>query len=144
MLFRSRLGVVVATVVTMQVALNAFARPAAGGLIAARPGEMSGTVRELVLRIGLPSMRDLTAGMSDVAVRRAFDAIVDGMRMTELIVGVVAIAVGVVVIAAGTPVIHDGRWGLATQEVAVAILESARTRKEVFLRHQVPLPDREV
>jgi len=47
-------------------------------------------------------------------------------------------------VTAGTPVIHDGRWGLATQEVAVAILESARTRKEVFLRHQVPLPDREV
>ena len=42
----ARLGVVVATVVTMQVALNAFARPTAGGLIAARPGEMSGTDRK--------------------------------------------------------------------------------------------------
>lgn len=39
------------------------------------------------------------------------------------------------------PVVHDGRWGLATQEVAMAILESTRTRQEVIMRHQVPLPE---
>src|SRR5262249_6122135 len=32
----------------------------------------------------------------------------------------------------------DGAWGLATLEVLLAIEESGRTRKEVFLRHQVP------
>lgn len=32
---------------------------------------------------------------------------------------------------------HDGRWGLASLEVQLAILESGRTRREVELRHQV-------
>ncbi len=43
-------------------------------------------------------------------------------------------------VTTGKPVTHDGRWGLATQEVAVAILESARTRQEVRMQHQVPVP----
>jgi phthalate 4,5-cis-dihydrodiol dehydrogenase len=37
------------------------------------------------------------------------------------------------------PLWHDGRWGLATLEVCLAILESARERKEVRLTHQVPV-----
>jgi len=36
--------------------------------------------------------------------------------------------------------VHDGRWGLATMEVCFAILESARTGKDVALRHQVDTP----
>jgi phthalate 4,5-cis-dihydrodiol dehydrogenase len=32
---------------------------------------------------------------------------------------------------------HDARWGKATLEVALSILQSARERREVFLRHQV-------
>ena len=39
------------------------------------------------------------------------------------------------------PVFHDGRWGAATLEVCLAILESAAQRKEFFLSHQVPTPD---
>jgi phthalate 4,5-cis-dihydrodiol dehydrogenase len=35
------------------------------------------------------------------------------------------------------PVYHDGRWGKATLEVCLAILESARERREIFLSHQV-------
>ena len=35
----------------------------------------------------------------------------------------------------------DGAWGMATLEVLLAIEESARTRKEAFLRHQVPTID---
>lgn len=38
-------------------------------------------------------------------------------------------------------VVHDGRWGEATHEVTVAIMESARTGNEVFLSHQVPVPE---
>src|SRR5919109_445179 len=34
----------------------------------------------------------------------------------------------------------DGRWGKATVEVLLAVLASARERREVFLAHQVPLP----
>lgn len=40
----------------------------------------------------------------------------------------------------GKPVQHDGRWGLATLEVCLAIMESARERKEIYLKHQVPFP----
>jgi phthalate 4,5-cis-dihydrodiol dehydrogenase len=38
------------------------------------------------------------------------------------------------------PVFHDGRWGEATLEVCLAILESARQRREIFLTHQTPVP----
>jgi phthalate 4,5-cis-dihydrodiol dehydrogenase len=41
----------------------------------------------------------------------------------------------------GRPIFHDGRWGEATLEVCLAILESSRQRKEIFLSHQVPSPD---
>jgi hypothetical protein len=40
----------------------------------------------------------------------------------------------------GRTMLHDGRWGMATVEVQQAIIESARQRKEVRLRHQVPVP----
>ena len=31
---------------------------------------------------------------------------------------------------------HDARWGKATLEVALAILQSAREKREIVLRHQ--------
>ena len=39
------------------------------------------------------------------------------------------------------PVYHDGRWGLATLEVCLAIMQSARERREILLTHQSPTPD---
>jgi len=39
------------------------------------------------------------------------------------------------------PVFHDGRWGEATLEVCLAMIESAKERKEIFLSHQVPSPE---
>jgi phthalate 4,5-cis-dihydrodiol dehydrogenase len=39
------------------------------------------------------------------------------------------------------PLPADGVWGMATLEVLLAIEESGRTRKEVFLRQQVPTID---
>ena len=44
-------------------------------------------------------------------------------------------------IVGGQPVWHDGRWGMATLEVCLAIMQSARERREVLLQHQVPVPD---
>jgi phthalate 4,5-cis-dihydrodiol dehydrogenase len=41
----------------------------------------------------------------------------------------------------GKPLVRDGRWGKATLEVALAIVESARERREVMLKHQCPTPD---
>jgi phthalate 4,5-cis-dihydrodiol dehydrogenase len=40
-------------------------------------------------------------------------------------------------IATGRPPVHDGRWGKATLEVALAIQQSARDHREVALNHQV-------
>jgi phthalate 4,5-cis-dihydrodiol dehydrogenase len=37
----------------------------------------------------------------------------------------------------GKKPVHDGRWGKATLEVALAIQQSARERREVTLAHQV-------
>ena len=37
--------------------------------------------------------------------------------------------------------IHDGRWAKATMEVCLAMIESAGSRKEVMLHHQVPTLD---
>jgi len=39
------------------------------------------------------------------------------------------------------PVFHDGRWGEATLEVCLAILESAKERREITVSHQVPSPE---
>ncbi len=37
--------------------------------------------------------------------------------------------------------IHNARWGKATMEASLAVLESARTRQEILLHHQVPVND---
>ena len=44
-------------------------------------------------------------------------------------------------IRSGDPPVHDGRWGKANVEVALAILQSAREGREVALEHQVAVPD---
>ncbi len=44
-------------------------------------------------------------------------------------------------VAHNRPVFHDGRWGAATLEVCLAVLESAQKRQEIFLSHQVPSPE---
>jgi len=42
----------------------------------------------------------------------------------------------------GQKAFHDGRWGMATLEVALGLMESARTGREVQLTHQVEMdPD---
>jgi phthalate 4,5-cis-dihydrodiol dehydrogenase len=43
-------------------------------------------------------------------------------------------------VAEDRPPLHDGRWGKATLEVALAILDSARQRREILLAHQSPVP----
>src|SRR5574342_116467 len=39
------------------------------------------------------------------------------------------------------PIRHTGLWGMGTLEVCLAIMQSAKERKEIFLSHQVPAPD---
>jgi len=38
------------------------------------------------------------------------------------------------------PIRHTGPWGMATLEVCLAIMESSKERREIFLSHQVPSP----
>ena len=45
-----------------------------------------------------------------------------------------------VAIRSGHAPLHDGRWGKATVEVALAILRSAREGREIQLEHQVGVP----
>ena len=40
----------------------------------------------------------------------------------------------------GKPALHEGRWGMATLEVCLAMLESARENRDVALQHQVATP----
>ena len=40
----------------------------------------------------------------------------------------------------GRPPLLDARWGMATTEVCLGILQSARERRELRLEHQVGLP----
>ena len=44
-------------------------------------------------------------------------------------------------VAHDRPVFHNGRWGEATLEVCLAMIESAQDRKEIFLSHQVLSPE---
>jgi predicted dehydrogenase len=41
----------------------------------------------------------------------------------------------------GAPLFHDGRWGMATLEACLAIVESAKHRREIMLSHQVAIAD---
>ena len=43
-------------------------------------------------------------------------------------------------ISSGKKPVHDGRWGKATVEVALAIQRSSREGREVALEHQVAVP----
>jgi len=42
----------------------------------------------------------------------------------------------------GRPPLHDGRWGMATLEVCVAMLTSVREKRDVALHEQVAVPAR--
>ena len=39
------------------------------------------------------------------------------------------------------PIFHDGRWGMATLEVQLALMQSARERREITLSHQIPVTE---
>lgn len=43
-------------------------------------------------------------------------------------------------VAENRPTFLDARWGMATAEVCMAVLDSSHTRSEIMLKHQVPRP----
>jgi phthalate 4,5-cis-dihydrodiol dehydrogenase len=44
------------------------------------------------------------------------------------------------VVVQSKPLFHDATWGLANLEVCLAIIQSARERREILLTHQVAVP----
>jgi phthalate 4,5-cis-dihydrodiol dehydrogenase len=40
----------------------------------------------------------------------------------------------------GKAVTHSGQWGMATLEACLAIMQSAKERREIFLSHQIAVP----
>jgi len=69
-------------------------------------------------------------GMHEIDLRVQGQKIGRRAELEELYNGVVL----------GKPIFHDGRWGMATLEVSLAIMQSARERREIMLSHQVPVP----
>jgi predicted dehydrogenase len=41
----------------------------------------------------------------------------------------------------GRPLLHGGRWGLATLEVSLAIMQSSAEHRDIEMHHQVAVPD---
>jgi len=41
----------------------------------------------------------------------------------------------------GKPVLPSGRWGLATLEVCLAIMQSATEHRDILMQRQVAVPD---
>jgi phthalate 4,5-cis-dihydrodiol dehydrogenase len=39
------------------------------------------------------------------------------------------------------PLLHGGRWGLATLEVSLAIMQSSKEGRDILMERQVPVPD---
>ncbi|HVA24188.1 MAG TPA: Gfo/Idh/MocA family oxidoreductase [Chloroflexota bacterium] len=69
-------------------------------------------------------------GMHEIDLRVQGQKIGRRAELEELYNGVVL----------GQPIFHDGRWGMATLEVSLAIMQSARERREIMLSHQVAVP----
>ena len=44
-------------------------------------------------------------------------------------------------LVSGRPILHGGAWGLATLEVCLALMQSAREHREITLQHQVAVPE---
>jgi phthalate 4,5-cis-dihydrodiol dehydrogenase len=82
------------------------------GDIRLTPGGLTIYGDEAIWEIPLSTETDGRHGI----VNQMYDAVINGRRPTA-----------------------DGAWGKATLEVLLAVIESARQRREVFLTHQVPL-----
>jgi phthalate 4,5-cis-dihydrodiol dehydrogenase len=44
-------------------------------------------------------------------------------------------------VVSNKPLLHGGRWGLATLEVSLAIMQSAAEHRDIVMQHQVAAPD---
>jgi MFS family permease len=95
----SRLGVVVATVVMARVALETY-----GDQYAGLPSHMVerfvAPFREFVTLIGLPHVEQLIGGLGPAIAHAYENAVVAGMRMSEIVPGVVALVASLVVFVA--------------------------------------------
>ena len=90
----SRIGVVVAVVITTQVALDS-SRQSLAGLPSGLADAQVGHFRGLLDLVSLHSIADLTAGLDASTLTAYQGSIVDGMQIAALIPGIVAIVTGI-------------------------------------------------
>jgi DHA2 family multidrug resistance protein-like MFS transporter len=114
----SRLGVVVATVVMSQTALDAY-RDSLVNLPVPTVDSLVAPFRDLITVIGLPELNEIVTGVNDATMAAYHSALIAGWRMGELIPGIVAlVAAAVVFVAMGR---HDpvrSVWDLSDEREA--------------------------
>jgi len=91
----SRVGVVVAVVVTTQTALDSYAWTLQG-IPSGLADTQVGYLRTLLNEFSLRSVAELTSGLDAATVKVYSDAVVDGMQTAALIPGVVAVVTGII------------------------------------------------
>ena len=108
-------GVVVALVITMQTALDTY-RAELSGLPPATIETLVATGRDLLNAYGLRPLDSILAGIDPATLEQYRHAVVEGMRMSEAIPGVLAVLAGIiafVVMGARDPV--RSVWELADE-----------------------------
>ena len=130
-----------------------------------RSGEADDAAAKEQLRMATRASRDATASRRDVAgggnwfgillascergtLRQSPDGILvyddDGHHEVPVqgsgATGIIELQELHAAVTRGVPISHDGRWGMATLEVQLAMLQSARERREIMLSHQCPTP----
>jgi MFS family permease len=98
----SIVGVVVALVVTMQTALGTY-RATLGGLAPDVIEARVATGRELLNAYGLRPLETILAGIDPVTLEQYRHAVMEGMRLAEIIAGSVAVLAGVLAFLAMGP-----------------------------------------
>jgi MFS family permease len=126
----SRVGVVVAIVVTTSVAIESFKSTLAGlpaGLSDARVFEFRQVLNDMSLR----STAELTAGLDALTIHSYQAAVVDGMRLAWAIPGVVAIVMGILAFMLMGP--RDpvrSVWELADERLPADVIAPGETVAE--------------
>ncbi len=106
--------------------------------------QASGESKTVVAAYG--ELKRLAGGRADALGLTMIDClnVLQGKRLAERLCQTGKEFLGVILrldaVVLGKPVAHSGPWGAATLEVCLAIMESARERKEIYLQHQVPTP----
>jgi phthalate 4,5-cis-dihydrodiol dehydrogenase len=105
----------------------------AGAVAAAQPGRLYQQFGTVIISCEHADLRPTPRGVDIYGdLERTFDAL-----RSPVVPRAEVIDELYDVVAHGRPALHSGAWAMATLEVCLAILQSAREGREVILRHQV-------